>query len=461
MYQLADALLVSRSGATRLIDRLEERGWVARRVAPHDRRVVRAELTREGAAAFARMGTVFAAAFDERFGGLLDDADVAELRRVLAKLLAAALTATTVRGAMTRRWRSRSTAGRTWRRCWRATSAPRGPSSRPRSTRGWRSPTSTSAILQPALYEIGRWWAVGDFSVADEHSATAVTQSVLGMLGPRMRTAPKDGRLAMVTRQPGGAPRARGPDGGRLPRGRRLGGAQPRRLDAGARPRRDGRRRAARRRRPLDRDPRRPAGRGRGGARRCSRSSRDRSWCSAASCGRAPPATMRRAWAPTSWSTDPRELVALLRERFPPQPPDAGGARVLASRRCAAPCCSPPPCSSSWPSPRSSRARTGCCPATCPRSRRRPTSATTARRRRCPTRSPTTTTAGGVRAPRRGRLGAPALRPLAGRRGGDGAAGRALAPPDRGGRGRGRRAARPARGARVPRERRPRGRDGR
>ena len=89
MHQLADALLVSRSGATRLIDRLEERGWVARRVAPHDRRVVRAELTREGAAAFARMGTVFAAAFDERFGGLLDDTDVAELRRVLAKLLAA------------------------------------------------------------------------------------------------------------------------------------------------------------------------------------------------------------------------------------------------------------------------------------------------------------------------------------------------------------------------------------
>ena len=89
MYELADALLVSRSGATRLIDRLEGRGWVARRIAPHDRRVVRAELTREGAAAFAHMGPVFAAAFEERFGGVLDDEDVASLRRVLAKLLAA------------------------------------------------------------------------------------------------------------------------------------------------------------------------------------------------------------------------------------------------------------------------------------------------------------------------------------------------------------------------------------
>jgi DNA-binding MarR family transcriptional regulator len=95
MYQLSDALLVSRSGATRLIDRLEERGWVARRVAPQDRRVVRAELTREGAAAFAGMSAVFAAAFEERFGGLLGDADVAELRWVLARLLAAGETSTT------------------------------------------------------------------------------------------------------------------------------------------------------------------------------------------------------------------------------------------------------------------------------------------------------------------------------------------------------------------------------
>jgi len=89
MFELADALLVSRSGATRLIDRLEKRGWVDRRIAPHDRRVVRAELTREGAAAFAHMGAVFAAAFEERFGGLLSDEEVAALRGVLAKLLAA------------------------------------------------------------------------------------------------------------------------------------------------------------------------------------------------------------------------------------------------------------------------------------------------------------------------------------------------------------------------------------
>ena len=67
---------------------------------------------------------------------------------------------------------------------------------------GLEVPEIYLGVLQPALYEIGRSWAVGDFSVADEHSATAVTQSVLGMLGPRMRTAPKDGRLAVVTGSP-------------------------------------------------------------------------------------------------------------------------------------------------------------------------------------------------------------------------------------------------------------------
>jgi methanogenic corrinoid protein MtbC1 len=67
---------------------------------------------------------------------------------------------------------------------------------------GMAVPDVYLGVLQPALHEVGRSWAVGDFSVADEHSATAVTQSVLGMLGPRMRTAPKDGRLAVVTGSP-------------------------------------------------------------------------------------------------------------------------------------------------------------------------------------------------------------------------------------------------------------------
>ena len=57
-------------------------------------------------------------------------------------------------------------------------------------------------ILQPVQYAIGHEWAAGEIDVAREHYATAVTMTVLGALGPRMRTAPKDGRLAVVTGSP-------------------------------------------------------------------------------------------------------------------------------------------------------------------------------------------------------------------------------------------------------------------
>jgi methanogenic corrinoid protein MtbC1 len=57
-------------------------------------------------------------------------------------------------------------------------------------------------ILRPALYAIGHEWAAGEISVAHEHYATTVTMGVLGALGPRMRTAPKDGRLAVVSGSP-------------------------------------------------------------------------------------------------------------------------------------------------------------------------------------------------------------------------------------------------------------------
>jgi MerR family transcriptional regulator, light-induced transcriptional regulator len=57
-------------------------------------------------------------------------------------------------------------------------------------------------VLAPALHAIGHEWAAGEVDVAHEHYATAVTMSVLGALGPRMREAPKDGRLAVVSGSP-------------------------------------------------------------------------------------------------------------------------------------------------------------------------------------------------------------------------------------------------------------------
>ena len=48
MTELADRVLISRPTATRIVDRLVDRGWVDRDVDPDDRRVVRVALTSDG-----------------------------------------------------------------------------------------------------------------------------------------------------------------------------------------------------------------------------------------------------------------------------------------------------------------------------------------------------------------------------------------------------------------------------
>src|SRR3954468_3282243 len=58
-------------------------------------------------------------------------------------------------------------------------------------------------ILQPAMYEVGHRWAIDELNVAEEHYAPAVTQQLLDGLSRRMRTPPRDGRLAIVSATPG------------------------------------------------------------------------------------------------------------------------------------------------------------------------------------------------------------------------------------------------------------------
>jgi methanogenic corrinoid protein MtbC1 len=58
-------------------------------------------------------------------------------------------------------------------------------------------------ILQPALYDVGHRWAMGELDVAEEHYTTTVTQQVLERLSARMRVPPRDGRLAVVSGTPG------------------------------------------------------------------------------------------------------------------------------------------------------------------------------------------------------------------------------------------------------------------
>jgi len=57
-------------------------------------------------------------------------------------------------------------------------------------------------VMQPALYEVGHRWALGDLNVAQEHYATALAQSLLDVLSASRQHPPPDGRLAIVTATP-------------------------------------------------------------------------------------------------------------------------------------------------------------------------------------------------------------------------------------------------------------------
>jgi DNA-binding MarR family transcriptional regulator len=87
MSELAGRLLISRSGATRLVDRLERRGWVTRETQSDNRRVTYAVLTRSGAAAMRRAFLIVRRGRQELFGDRLSATDIEDLRRILAKLL--------------------------------------------------------------------------------------------------------------------------------------------------------------------------------------------------------------------------------------------------------------------------------------------------------------------------------------------------------------------------------------
>ena len=53
-------------------------------------------------------------------------------------------------------------------------------------------------IFQPALYEVGRLWEVGQVSVAQEHLATAITQSVISVLYAQAKLPPSRGEAVIV-----------------------------------------------------------------------------------------------------------------------------------------------------------------------------------------------------------------------------------------------------------------------
>ena len=60
-------------------------------------------------------------------------------------------------------------------------------------------------VIDPAMREVGRLWEVAQISVAQEHLATQITQSVIATLGLQLRAEASvgDGRLAVVACSPG------------------------------------------------------------------------------------------------------------------------------------------------------------------------------------------------------------------------------------------------------------------
>lgn len=81
MGNLADLLLLSRSGLTRLVDRMVARGLIERHTCPVDRRGTYARLTEAGMAMFREAQPTNLAAIRELFVSRLDPADLEDLAR--------------------------------------------------------------------------------------------------------------------------------------------------------------------------------------------------------------------------------------------------------------------------------------------------------------------------------------------------------------------------------------------
>jgi DNA-binding MarR family transcriptional regulator len=90
LADMARAALLSRSGLTRLVDRLEEAGLLVRARAEDDARGAYAVLTPAGLQAMRRCWRVYGAEIEARVGRRLTAAEARSLRGLLARLIEAA-----------------------------------------------------------------------------------------------------------------------------------------------------------------------------------------------------------------------------------------------------------------------------------------------------------------------------------------------------------------------------------
>ncbi len=90
MHELARAIVLSRSGLTRLVDRLEAEGLLFRERSGTDRRGAYAVLTDAGLAALRQTWPVYAHGIAEHFACYLSDEEVRTLIEVFQRVMAGA-----------------------------------------------------------------------------------------------------------------------------------------------------------------------------------------------------------------------------------------------------------------------------------------------------------------------------------------------------------------------------------
>lgn len=89
MTDLARALLLSKAGLTKLVDRMEAEGLVERSPSSDDRRVIHVGLTAEGGRRVRRSRRILEGWVEENFGRLLDPGELDALRDAMRKVLEA------------------------------------------------------------------------------------------------------------------------------------------------------------------------------------------------------------------------------------------------------------------------------------------------------------------------------------------------------------------------------------
>jgi DNA-binding MarR family transcriptional regulator len=86
MTDLAEKVVVSKSGLTALVDRLEERSLLQRIPDPEDRRATRITLTDRGLETFRKAAKVHVAGIQKHFTNRLTDAEATVIAEVLERI---------------------------------------------------------------------------------------------------------------------------------------------------------------------------------------------------------------------------------------------------------------------------------------------------------------------------------------------------------------------------------------